>query len=83
MGQAMSERLTKARRETLQHCPDWSAPHEVTWRRHKATGEIISLTGTEISLGWLRERGLVEFEALSGAYRQTAAGRAALEASQP
>lgn len=78
----MSERLTKARRETLQHCPDWSAPYEVTWRRHKATGEIISLTGTEISLGWLRNRGFVEYGRANGTFRQTAAGRAALEASK-
>lgn len=74
----MTGKLTKARRETLEHCPDWSAPYEINWRRHEATGEIVSLTGTEQALGWLRNRGLVEYGPPNGTYRITDAGRTAL-----
>ena len=74
----MSGELTKARRETLEHCPDWSAPFEILWRRHEATGDIISMTGLEQTLGWLRNRGLVEYGPGNSTYRQTDAGRALL-----
>jgi hypothetical protein len=75
-------KLTKARRETLEHCPDWSAPFEIAYRRHEATGEIVSLLGTEQAIGWLRNQGLVEFGWENGTYRQTPAGLAALEANR-
>lgn len=71
-------KLTKARRECLEACPDWSAPFEITWRRHEATSEIVSPAGTEQALGWLRNQGLVEYGIENGTYRQTPAGRKAL-----
>jgi hypothetical protein len=79
----MGERkLTKAMRETLQACPDWSAPFEVMWRRHEATDEIIDPTGSLQILGRLRNLGLVEYGWQNGTFRITAAGRSALEASK-
>ena len=41
----MSEKLTKAMRATLPHCLDWSAPFEIMYRRHDATGEIVEPAG--------------------------------------
>lgn len=71
-------KLTKSRRETLECCPDWSASFEIVFRRNGRSGDIVSLTGTEQALGWLRNRGLVEVHPGNGTYRQTDAGRAAL-----
>lgn len=72
-------KLTKAQRECLAECLDWSAPYEVTWRRHVASGQIVSPTGTEQALGRLRNLGLVKYSMAQGTYRATDAGRAALE----
>ncbi len=72
-------KLTNVQRECLAQCLDWSAPYEVTRRRHVATGRIISPAGTQQALGRLRNLGLVKYSLAQGTYRATDAGRAALE----
>lgn len=74
-----TKELTRVQREVLTHCPDWSAPFEINWRRHEATGEIVSLTSTEQALGRLRNLGLVEHSPANDTYRITEAGRLALK----
>lgn len=71
----MGERLTEAQRATLEHCPDWSAPYEIAYRRNAATGKVIDLQGQCNSLGWLRNRGFVEYAACNHVFRITPAGR--------
>lgn len=72
-------KLTEARRATLLACPDWSAPFEIAHRRHDATGEIVDLGWQLQTLGWLRNRGFVEYGPPNNTYRLTPAGRAALK----
>lgn len=73
-----SERLTKAQRETLAACADWLAPFEIMQRRHQTTGEIVCPRGLRNALGFLRNRGLVEYGRCNDTFRLTQAGRAAL-----
>lgn len=70
--------MTPARLATLRHCLDWSAPFEIAHRRHAETGEIVDLGGLRNTLGWLRNRGLVEYGMANDTYRVTVVGRAAL-----
>ncbi len=70
-------KLTKAQREILEHCSDWSAPFEIANRRHAATGEPTELC--ENVLGRLRNLGFVECHRGNWTFRITDAGRAALK----
>jgi hypothetical protein len=67
--------LTKAQRETLECCPDWSAPFEVADRR-RGRGTNVFSRRAEVMLRSLTKRGLVEFGKPNGTYRITPAGRA-------
>ncbi len=71
-------KLTKAQRETLKHCPDWSAPFEIMYRRREATGEVVSPYGLRTTLGRLRNLGMVEYGPPNDTYRITLEGRTAL-----
>lgn len=75
-------KLTDAQRNTLQACSDWAAPFEITSYRNDATGEIVDLGGLRNTLGWLRNRGLVEYGMMNDTWRITPAGRAALEGAE-
>lgn len=71
-------KLTKAMRDTLNACPDWSASFEIMHRRRLATGEIVSPYGLRTMLGRLRNLGLVEYGPPNDTYRITDLGRSAL-----
>lgn len=78
----MASKLTKAMRECLEACPDWSAPFEIMWRRHETTDEIVDPRGNRNALGRLRNLGLVEYGPPNDTYRITDAGRQALSGSE-
>lgn len=67
--------LSKAQRETLECCLDWSAPYEVAIRR-RALGSNVFARRVEGMLRMLARRELVTFGKVNGTYRITAAGRA-------
>lgn len=75
----MGTKLTKAQRETLEACPDWSAPYEVAKRRRDANPLLMVYgASSQRMLVYLRSLGLVEFGAANNTFRITDAGREAL-----
>ena len=74
-------KLTKAQRETLECCPDWSAPFEVAERR-RALGTNVYSRRVEGMLRMLERRELVKFGRPNGTFRITALGRAALQSPE-
>ncbi len=71
-------KLTKARRETLEACLDWSAPYEVAARRRER-GSIVYAQRAEAMLKALRAWGLVKYGAANNTYRITVDGLKALK----
>jgi hypothetical protein len=70
-------KLTRAQREILECCYDWSAPYEVTQRR-RDKGRDVHTRQMASRLSGLHVCGLLEYGPSQDTYRLTDAGRAAL-----
>lgn len=70
-------KLTKAQREILECCPDWSAPYEVAQRRREK-GVNVFTRQMASRLSGLHVCGLLEYGPANNTYRITEAGRTAL-----
>lgn len=77
-------KLTKAERETLTLCMDWSAPYEVADRRRKLHPNLsVYSRRVERMLSKLHDAGLVAYGGANNTFRISDAGRAALAQVKP